>query len=320
MLAIIIINRNDFDNTTECLDSIFANVTKDFSVILIDNWSTDWSKEKLMEKYSFQSVAPSNWKCEQYDVLSPDISFNWHQNKNILIELNDNYWFTWANNYWFKFAYQNWYTHFLLLNNDTVVSKTFCNDILSTAAHYPQHIIWTKIVYHHNPKKIRFLWAKINWLWVPESKWYNKQDTYNGEKMLPSELISWCTLLISKNILEVTGWQDNNYFFNIDDSDYSFWAKKKGHPWIINTEISVLHKTGESVKDKPNILFYYNYRNLFYFRRKYFSLSKNIISYIFLSYRIIRSRAVNLILWKKNQNIYYKTIKDIYTWKLWKHS
>jgi len=316
---IIIINWNDYINTKECIESLLLNNDNNlFDIILVDNNSKDWSKEKLIKEFTLKNIIPSNFNCEQNDVLIKDYSFYNPDLWNICISLNDNYWFTWANNFGLKYLYQNWYKKYLLLNNDTIISKNFIINIIETSNKFPNNLISCKINYFDNPNIIWNMWTYIDKYGTPQWYNYNKIDTLDYKKYKKTELASCCLLLIPNNILEKTWWQDNNYFFNIDDSDYTYWAYKLWYWSIINTNISILHKSAMSVKDKPNISTYYFYRNLVYFRKKYFTLLENILPYIYITYKIFKSFIVALILNKRWLFVYKELLLDIYYNKMWK--
>ena len=60
-VAIIILNWNGWEDTTECLESVFRNTYQNFQVIVIDNGSTDDSMEKIKD-----------WAEGKQEVLTPE--------------------------------------------------------------------------------------------------------------------------------------------------------------------------------------------------------------------------------------------------------
>ena len=93
-LAIIILNWNGYEDTQNCLDSIYKNQHISFQVFLVDNGSTDDNSLKFKEKF---------------------------QNLDV-IELPENIGFAAGNNVGIKAALKNEPEAVLLLNNDTVLS------------------------------------------------------------------------------------------------------------------------------------------------------------------------------------------------------
>lgn len=75
-LAILIINRNDYENTSVCIQSLLDHSGgQDFSVILLDNHSHDGSKNQLIQQFRLQEITPSNWDCEENDIFQSDNNF-----------------------------------------------------------------------------------------------------------------------------------------------------------------------------------------------------------------------------------------------------
>ena len=301
--AILIINWNDYQNTKECLDSLIQNNSEnDFNIILIDNNSQDGSKERLIKEYNLQAILPSNWNCEKKDIFINDTHFSDYQWWNVCLELNDNYWFTGANNFWMKFAWQHNFENIMWLNNDTIVSKWFLWTLEEWLSQYPNNLLSCKIVFFPDTEYIWNMGTKINLLWKPTGIYYQKKtNEVKTPKYIESELCSWCMMIYKRSVLERLWWQDNNYFFNIDDADYSYEAKLKWFNTIIDTKTILYHKSARSMVWKPWLSMYYWLRNLVYFRRKYFPFYKNLWIYLYI---IIHSIWVFIIYWLKWVNTY----------------
>lgn len=315
-IALLIINRNDYLNTSECLDSlkdmkVSDNIKRD--TIIIDNNSQDWSMESLCREYNLKEIKPSIKNCEQLDVFMNDQNFKNEQGWSVCISLDWNYWFTWANNFWFRYAYQNWYTHFMMLNNDTIVSKSFLNNLCYWSDEHPNDIITCTIVYNENPNIIWSSWNRLNKRWM-QVLWYKKQNLKRLQwtKRYHSHYMwSWCCLLIPKVVLENNWWQDHNYFFNIDDTDYTYWAYLKWHNTIVDTHTILRHKVSMSIKWKKDIGLYYYMRNMFYFRSKYFSLRENYRFNIFWIYKLVTESIVWKIRWETKLITMFYIVKDL---------
>lgn len=313
-IAILVINWNDYDNTHECLQSLLKN-NKDesFTIVLLDNNSHDWSYEKLVKDFSLHEIIPSQWNCEKKDVFTSDDSFSTYQSWHVCLKLNDNYGFTWANNFGMKFARQHNFSHIMWLNNDTLVKDHFIENMLEWAKIYNNHLLSCRILFYPDSNYIWSLGATLNWFWKPY--WINTGLLSGSVKDLPryikSDLCTWCLLLMSRSVLAQLWWQDNDYFFNIDDSDYSFAAKKLWIETFIDTKTELLHKSARSVKDKPWLSMYYWMRNLVLFRRKFFPFYKNIVVYIYIIIHAFWASIVYGIRGAKTKDFLYRLFYDI---------
>lgn len=318
--AILIINWNDYKNTKECLDSLLKNnKNSDFNIILIDNNSHDWSREKLIEDYNFQTFIPTDWTCEKKDIFKNDIWFNHYTWWNVCLVLNDNYWFTGANNFWMKFAWQHEFSNIMWLNNDTIVLEWLVQNLELWLKKYPNSLISCRIVFYPDIEYIWHIWWKLNWIWKPISNNYKeKSDKVKYPKYMESIFCSWCLMFYSRETLRKLWWQDHRYFFNLDDADYSYDAHINWIKTIIDTQTTLYHKSARSVSWKPGLAMYYWLRNLIFFRRKFFPWYKNIAIYLYV---IIHALWVFVIFWlqgKKTLHFFKKTVVDVIKSKMWK--
>lgn len=134
--SFVILHYNSINDTIECVESIKCNLKdKDYSIIIVDNASTNDSGSELVEKYKDSS--------------------------NIYVILNkDNLGFAKGNNLGFKMAKNEFNSNFIMLiNNDTVINQNDFLDrieeIYEESEFYvlgPDIITSDKI--HQNPQKM----------------------------------------------------------------------------------------------------------------------------------------------------------------------
>lgn len=322
-LAILIINRNDYDNTVECLQSLQDNnKDQDFSIILLDNNSQDSSKENLIQKFELQEISPSNWNCEKNDIFSEDKEFDNRKWWHVCLSLNDNYGFTGANNFGMKFAWQHNFKSIMRLNNDTIIKANFLESMLYWLDKYQNHLLSCRILFYPDTEYIRWLGSDFNRFGKPYGINTNKKskDIDYPQKYIESNGCTWCCLMMSRQTMNKLWWQDNNYFFNVDDSDYSYDAKLKWVKSIIDTTTILYHKSARSVKDKPWLGMYYGLRNLILFRRKYFSWYTNIPMFFYVCIHAIWVLILYWLQWKNNLKFFITLFDDIIKSKYGKYS
>jgi len=319
-LLAIIINWNDYDNTYECLESIFKNnKNESFNIVLIDNNSHDGSREKLIKEFNLEKITPTNRNCEKQDIFKKDKSFEKYEWWDVCLNLNDNYGFTWANNFGMKFAWQNNFEYIMRLNNDTIVNKWLLGNMKKWLKLNPNSIISPKIVFYPDINYIRFLWWSFNWFGKPKSEYFKKNHhKIQLPNYIESVLCSGCLMFYTRETLRKLGWQDNKYFFNLDDADYSYEAYKKWIKTIVDTNTLLYHKSARSVASKPWLAMYYYIRNIVYFRRKHFVWYKNIVLYIYLLIHILWVLIIFTLRWKKPYKFIKYILHDIAKWNMWK--
>lgn len=277
-IYIIIVTWNGQQYITSCLNSIFAQAKKDFSVIVVDNNSNDQTKDIIRNNY-------------------PVVS---------LIENKSNLGFARANNIGIKKAIEQGANYIVLLNQDTEVKKDFLIEGLKYFEKNPILGLASPIILYPDEKRIWFAGSKI----YRNKEILIKPTTQIGEHIHKKQIFSeadkknsvaWvpaCALIIKKEVFDKIGYLDETFFMYGGDVDFSLKAKAVGIQlgYILNT--LVIHK--ESIK--PNIkinkyLFrkiywrtkarlkivwhYYNFKEKCYYIIKLFYLPFYLIFYVF---------------------------------------
>ncbi|MBV1729166.1 MAG: glycosyltransferase, partial [Methanobacterium sp.] len=137
----IILNWNSWDDTNECLESLYQIDYPNYEAVVIDNGSKDNSLE-MIRKYAKKEIIPTSefynhipnkepiniieYTREEMDATLDndkeseikDIDSN---KKMVLIKSEKNYGFPEGCNIGMRYALKKGIKHFLLLNNDTVM-------------------------------------------------------------------------------------------------------------------------------------------------------------------------------------------------------
>lgn len=245
---IIILNWNWIDDTVECIESLVQNSYKDIDIILVDNNSKNQEWEKLKTKYKWL------------------ITF---------IQNQENLWFSWWCNVWISKSVELWNTHIMLFNNDAVAKDGFIEKLLDSLEQDSSiWIVWPAITYYKSDE-IWFAWWKINYLiWSPchNLKWKNI-STLEWSDSYETEYVSWCCILIKKEVVESIGMLDEQYFAYNEEVDFCFRARKKWYKCFIIANSSIEHKKSASAWNKwsnhlSEIQAYLMARNWVYFWKK----------------------------------------------------
>jgi len=90
------------------------------------------------------------------------------------------------------------------------------------------------------------------------------------QKAVPVDWVSGGCMLLRRATVSDVGLFDKNYFFGIEDVDYSYRAKQKGWQVIFNPSDSVIHYHGQSVGGRRSIArLKYERTGILYFLRKF---------------------------------------------------
>ena len=151
-VAIIILNWNGWENTVECLESLYKIDYPNYYIILVDNASNDDSIQKIRE-YCTGKIRPiSNYveytdhdkpititeiehnKLMQFELNEKLFNSSIHEKNLIFIKNDRNYGFAEGNNIAIRFSMEKLNPDYvLLLNNDTVVDKKFLYELIQVA-------------------------------------------------------------------------------------------------------------------------------------------------------------------------------------------
>src|SRR5665811_22579 len=123
-LCVVIPNWNGLDWLAECLDSLAAQ-TQPHRVVVVDNGSSDGSKELV---------------CDEY----PQIH---------LIARDRNYGFVGGVNPGIKYALAQKADYVVLFNNDAVADPTWLSELVKTAEAYPKAGIILSLIHISEPTR-----------------------------------------------------------------------------------------------------------------------------------------------------------------------
>ena len=231
-LSIIIVSFNTRLVLKRCIDSIYITKGDSFELIVVDNNSTDGTKEYLKELV---------------------------ESKNNLRVIFNNYnsGFAKANNQAIKAAKAK---RVLLLNSDTIVSKGVINKLVNASLKYNDEAILAPRLLNFDksvqPSCYHFptIWGAILEFWFGKdgrfSKYYPK-----GEQSQEVDAAVGAVLLIPRDVVERVGFLSEKYFMYFEDLDYCRRARLKNIKVVYLPSIEIVHLHGESgknLKEKSN--------------------------------------------------------------------
>lgn len=250
-VAIIIINWNSLELTSNCISSLKGIEYANYSIIVVDNASADGSGKALK-------------------ALFPEI---------VLIEAPENLGFAGGNNLGFRYAIASAHEYILMLNNDTFVEPDFLRHLIEYMNQHPEvGAIQPRIHFNHDRK---ILWNGgsyyskcIGWSF---SKGFAKTPSEETLRIKEVDWITGCAFLTRVDILKQTGLLVEKLFMYFEDVDLSFRIKSKGYLLVYHGGAVVYHIAGQSNKSKTkgkegfvnSIVHYLNQRNRIWILKKY---------------------------------------------------
>lgn len=262
-ICIILVNYNGYDDTVECIKSIENSDYDNYKIILVDNGSKD--KNKILNDNYINNAA---------DVIISE----------------ENLGFSGGNNLGIKYAQEKYDPeYYLLLNNDTVITKdTISNLKKGFDFDRKAGIITGKIYYFSEPKTIWAAGGKFNFnTGIADQPELGKiDDGVQYENTCEVSFATGCTMLISKQVINTVGYLEESYFLYAEDTDYCCRVLNAGFKIIYVGKALIYHKVSASTGKQSNMQQYYMFRNNCYIIKKY--CNKPLYGYARRIYRTIK--------------------------------
>lgn len=323
---IIILNWNGWEDTIECLESIFRNSYPNYNVIVCDNASADnslgkikqWATGKIRANHSNNSqisicTTPPVSKPIQYaEYNRKQAEQGGHTEEQaplILIQNGDNLGFAGGNNVGIRYALaRNDFEYVWLLNNDTVINKNALVHLVQKMTN-DSHIgiCGSTLLYYSMPDTVQALGgAKYNKL-LGISRHVGVLTKYNDEslKILETKIkldyIIGASMLVSKEFLLKIGLMCEDYFLYYEEIDWSI-RMQKNYKLAYVRESIVFHKEGSSIgsnvdpKSKSMLSDYYSIRNRIIFTKKYY---KWVLPFVYLGLLIVAMNRLKRRQWNR---------------------
>ncbi len=279
-VAIILLNWNGWQDTIECLESLYQIDYPYYNIIVVDNNSQDDSLEQIRNyckgeieveskffKYSSSNkpVKIFEFNEDELELYNPSDSIDESnfidQIKNkpsngklIMIKNQGNYGFARGNNIGIKFAQERLGSPYtLLLNNDTVVDKNFLQELMKVAESDEKiALVGSKIYYYDFNGMDDEIWCvggKIDLNRYPGHYAVLEDVDIDSYKMptLDVDWVSGAAMLIKSGKIPVN-YLNEDFFFGCEDADLALKLHDHGFKAITALNSIVWHKVGISRK------------------------------------------------------------------------
>jgi len=327
-VSIIILNWNGWEDTIECLESLYQINYPNYDVIVVDNGSEDNSIEIIKNYASGEILVESDFfeykkfnkplnlfeynvdELNSLEIVNENFNNLDSNNKLILIKNRFNSGFSEGNNSGINFSLQFLNPDYiLLLNNDTVVDKNFLDELVKFADNNPNVGVAGPGVYCYNQSdKIDNIGYYIN---ICNARISPSQVTLKKIKSPNTSLdfVIGCCLLIKKSVIDDIGLLDKRYFLYYEDVDWCLRAKKQKYDIVYVPKSKMWHKI--SSFERRSISLYYGNRNSFLLIKKNMNRFAILFCYSLLIFnKIILALYLLLNSKFKESLIVFKAIND----------
>lgn len=240
---IIVLNYNGCEDTLACLRSLEHLTYPNFTVIVVDNHSSDGSVEAVRAAH-------------------PNVK---------LIETGANLGFTGGNNVGIRYALQHGADYVMLLNNDTVAAPDMLDVMIEVMEAAPDIGVTGPMIYYYSAPDI--IWSAggaIDWArGTTDMIGLNEEDKAQfGLSPRPVDFVTGCCLLARRETWERAGLLDEKFFMYYEETEWCVRAGRAGFR-IVHVPMAMLwHKISiESRASSPRAHYYMTRNRLLFLRR-----------------------------------------------------
>jgi len=239
----VIVNWNGKEDLRECLDSLIQVEYEPFSIVVVDNGSSDGSVAFVSTHY-------------------PNVE---------IVSLSHNRGYAFGLNQGIFRALEKKADYIFVLNNDTATEPLAILQLVEVMeSDKTIGIAAPKVLYYHQRTKIFSLGDRsYRWLPLPIGFGYRKRDHPAYNKVMEFDYVTGCAMMVRSEVFYKVGLFDTRYYMYYEDADFCRRAREKGYRIVCVGHAVVYHKTAQSTGKKKRFFVRIRARNRVWFYRRY---------------------------------------------------
>jgi GT2 family glycosyltransferase len=271
-VTVIMANWNGGDKIIRCLDSVKKLDYPSFDVIIIDNNSTDGSKEKIKKQFKQFKIIENKSNLGCVKAINQGLS---HAKGPLILRLDDD----------------------VLLDKDLLKKMV---EVIKSKENIG--IVIPKLCYYKNPKMFDNLGFSINPITCKtNSERIDKIDKGQFEEQKEVDFVPGSVLLTKKEVVKKVGLLDPAYFIFYEDVDWCWKVRRAGYKIIYTPKTKALHDCNKKEMNKFKV-FHYN-RSKIIFMKKNIKQPKKLLFFLFFLFVYSPLKFTTYILKRKSSLI-----------------
>lgn len=292
-VGIIILNYKKWDDTIECLESVFKTTYKNKKIFIVDNNSGNDSLKNIAKSLKLKNNIELDKKENLLVSKEKDI---------FLIQSFENKGYATGNNIGIKIAIENNCDYILILNPDTTVNNTFLEPLVKQLSFNEEIAMCGPKIQVQDSDKIDYVCARKkpylkdyfiltyilryffkNYKYSKRNPILYHVDTYDGG---PKEvdIISGACMLIKSEIFVKINFFDENTFLYLEELILHEKLIKENLKTFIVPESLIFHKQGSSTSLDSLLFIRKEYlKSLNYYLKNYRDFNKFTVKFILLN-------------------------------------
>ena len=245
-ITIVMLNWNQEADTLACLQSLVMLSYPAWSIVLVDNGSTDGSADAI-----------ARWSQENMPLT--------------LIRNEQNKGFIGGSNVGIRHALTTDTAYIFLLNNDTVVEPDVLTRLIAVAEQAEDIGMVGPKIYQYNRIRILDSAGTRTMLWFAQGFLigHNEEDRGQYDQATDMPYITGTALLVKRAVIDRIGLMDEDYFNYFDDFDWGYKARKAGYRLLFVPHAVIRHRGSQAIGFGSPFYIYHVVRSRILFARKH---------------------------------------------------
>jgi GT2 family glycosyltransferase len=296
---VLILNWNGYQDTIECLESVFRSTYPNFQVVVCDNASSDGSLERIaawaegqpqvgmaehhpLTRLSYPPV-PKPIRYVHYDRSTAEAGGDEQANaaRLVLLQTGANLGFAGGNNVALRFALaRDDFRYIWVLNNDTVVTPEALGALVARLSQVPDAgLCGSTLLYYDHPDTVQVRGGVRYDRWFatiqPLGEGRRADEAFDHAGIERSmSFPAGASMLVTRDFLGKVGLMSESYFLYCEELDWVTRAQGR-FKLAYSPESVVYHKMGRSMAtaaiDSPfDFTDFYAHRNRLRYTRRFF--------------------------------------------------
>jgi GT2 family glycosyltransferase len=219
LIGIVILNWNGWQDTVECLYSLKGLIYENYRIYVVDNASTNDSVAQIKSRFPGITMILS----------AQNGGFSKGNNLGITAALEAGANFVW------------------LLNNDTTVSTFSLTYLVNEAISRPKLGILGSVLHEYFKPWLIQAWGGGNF-----NKFLGTTSVFKDRKECLGHIIG-ASMFLRREMIENIGFLNEEFFFFLEDTEYSLRAKNNEWEIDVAEDSYVFHKGGSSLGGQTDV-------------------------------------------------------------------
>ena len=266
-VAVILLNYNQWEMTSECIESVLKSEYPEFRVLLIDNGSHSPDDYEKLKKYRSE-------RCD-------------------LIRLEKNRGYVGGMNHGMKLAAEGGFDFYLVMNNDAVIAPDAMSRMVECSGKYEHRCIVTGKVYNYDrPDVIQHIGYEFtdrkNLRMKRLAEDVEDKGQWDTEREM--DMIDDIFWLFPDALYRIVGGYSSSFWFSAEQADLALRAVKAGYKLVYTPSAKLWHKGSLSIGGRDNnpVHAYYDLQGALVFRFLHLGKFRFAIFYAGVVFNIIK--------------------------------